>query len=71
MSQIKDITYFEKVNCNFSEAVHQKMYNKRYGIKSCCIIDLEKHRLDKELLDLNHKKNLDWCPEVIIEEPED
>ena len=54
MSKITDIKYNHKVNCAFSEAVFQKMASIRYGIDFCCIDNLEKRLIDKELFDINN-----------------
>jgi len=51
---IKDIEYSDKLNCNFSEALYQKMIERRFGIDSCCKLDLNKLEIEKELLDLNN-----------------
>lgn len=49
----KDIEYHNRVNCSFAEAVYQKMATERYGIEFCCETDLQRYKVEKELLDLN------------------
>lgn len=44
--------YYDKVNCNYSEQVTDKMISVRYGLKACCEDDLNKWDIKKELLDL-------------------
>jgi hypothetical protein len=56
--------YYEKVNCKFSEAVYQEMIAVRYGIKTCCDIDMRKYQIKKEMLNLDAllDPNFDCCP---------
>lgn len=68
MNTVKDINHFEEVNCQFSEAVFQKMATKRYGIQFCCENDLQSLIIKKELLRLNSLKS-DEFPTAIIPEP--
>jgi photosystem II stability/assembly factor-like uncharacterized protein len=44
--------YVEKVNCTFSEAMHNEVLVKRYGLENCCTIDAQKWTIKKELMDL-------------------
>ena len=67
-NQIKDIEYQEKVNCNFAESVYIMMATRRYGLKFCCDIDLQRWSIKKELLELNDIKDAEFtitdCPAV-------
>lgn len=64
---IKDIRYSNKVNCDFSETLYQKMASKRFGITFCCKKDFKKHVIDKELLMLNNMLDEELTP-VVCEE---
>mgnify|MGYP000922221058 CR=1 FL=1 len=43
--------FYEKTQCNFSEAIYQEVISKRYGIEFCCNEDKEKWEIKKYLID--------------------
>ncbi len=47
-----DPDYYEKILCNLSEAVFQKVASDKYGIQFCCETNLQKYRIKYELLKL-------------------
>lgn len=52
--------YYEKVVCNFSEAVYKEVLEKRYGISNCCPQDFDKWEIKKEMLYLEALKDPDY-----------
>jgi len=50
---IDNIKYYNKVNCNFSEAVYKEMATERYGIQFPSEDSSQKYKIKKQLLDLN------------------
>jgi len=58
---IESTKYHEKVDCNFSETMYQKMAAERYGIEFCCQKDEKKWSIKKELSDFNEIKDLEYC----------
>ncbi len=48
--------YFDKVKCNWSEAVYQHMASIRFGIEFCCDPDLQKWGIKNEILDIESTK---------------
>lgn len=59
--------YVEKISCDWSESLFQEAVSKRYGIKFCCQLDLDKLSIKKELLDLKMITDPTAC-ETIYEE---
>jgi hypothetical protein len=43
--------YVEKVNCNFGNQVYDQMISVRYGINSCCEVDVNKWDIKKHIVD--------------------
>jgi hypothetical protein len=43
--------YVEKVNCTFSNQVYNQMTSVRYGISSCCEVDVNKWDIKKQIVD--------------------
>lgn len=43
--------YVEKVNCNFGNQVYDQMISIRYGINSCCEVDVNKWDIKKQIVD--------------------
>lgn len=52
--------YYEKVVCNFSEAVYKEVLEKRYGISNCCPQDFDKWEIKKEIIHLEALKDPDY-----------
>ena len=52
--------YYEKVVCNFGEAIYREVLEERYGISNCCPQDLDKWDVKKELLYLEALKDPDY-----------
>jgi hypothetical protein len=52
--------YYEKVVCNFSEAVYREVLDKRYGISNCCPQDFDKWEIKKEIIHLEALKDPDY-----------
>ncbi len=57
--------YVEKVSCSFAEQVYLYMASIRYGIKSCCIGDLDKWDIKKQLLDLKSLYDPELCKNTL------
>lgn len=49
------VEYIEKVNCSFAKQVYDQMISVRYGIQSCCLEDLMKWDIKKQVLDYELK----------------
>ena len=64
-----DIKYFNKVTCDFSEAVFQHMASIRHGIEFCCGLDLTQLEISKGLLDLNGMADIELTPVPIPPPP--
>ncbi len=60
---MNSIDLYEKITCEFAEAVFQKAMSKKYGIQFCCEKDLLHFSLQKKLLDAGRlqDKNIDLC----------
>ncbi len=43
--------YVEKVNCTFGNQVYDQMISVRYGINSCCEVDVNKWDIKKQIVD--------------------
>lgn len=59
----KDNTeYYEKVNCEFANAVYNKAMSDRYGVEFCCEKDLQRLTIKKKLLDAGQlQDDIDLC----------
>ena len=59
----KDNTeYYEKVNCEFADAVYNKAMAERYGVEFCCEKDLTRSVIKKKLLDAGQLQDeVDLC----------
>ena len=59
----KDNTeYYEKVNCEFANAVYNKAISDRYGVEFCCEKDLTRSVIKKKLLDaVQLQDEVDLC----------
>lgn len=59
----KDNTeYYEKVNCDFADAVYNKAMSDRYGVEFCCEKDLQRLTIKKKLLDAGQlQDDIDLC----------
>ena len=51
----------EYLFCEFAKAVYQKVLSLRYGISSCCPIDLLTIQNDLEILKMDMTRNCDLC----------
>lgn len=57
-----NIEYYEKINCEFADAVYNKAMSDRYGIEFCCEKDLQKLTIKKKLLDAGQlQDDIDLC----------
>lgn len=61
--------YTEKVNCTFGEAVYDEMIKKRYGVKMCCDLSVNKWDIKKQLLDLKALFDPELCKPICCEAP--
>jgi hypothetical protein len=43
--------YVEKVNCTFGNQVYDQMISVRYGVSSCCEVDVNKWDIKKQIVD--------------------
>jgi photosystem II stability/assembly factor-like uncharacterized protein len=59
--------YVEKISCDWSEALFQEATSRRYGIKFCCNLDLDKLSIKKELLNLKMITDPDACKTIVEE----
>ena len=62
--------YHDKINKKFSEAVYQKMAEKRFGVKFCCETDFDKWLIDQQLLTLNNLVDPELAVVVCPEDPD-
>ena len=59
--------YVEKVNCNFGNQVYDQMISVRYGINSCCEVDVNKWAIKKHIVDfalMTIPKEEEYTPRV-------
>jgi hypothetical protein len=55
----------ERISCTFATAIYQKMIRERYGLKSCCDINVIDAQIDFEILKLDLVDEYDLCcPEI-------
>jgi hypothetical protein len=53
--------YVEKVKCKFSDAIYDEYVTRRYGLKTCCDVDLERYLIKYEMLSLDMLYNEELC----------
>jgi hypothetical protein len=53
--------YVERIKCSFAEAIYNEYVTRRYGLKTCCEVDLEKYLIKNELLNLESLYNEELC----------
>jgi hypothetical protein len=58
--------YTEKTNCKFANAVYNQMIVKRYGVKMCCDLDVDKWDIKKQILDLKALYDPDFCQSAVV-----
>tara|TARA_R110002153_G_scaffold116125_3_gene259747 strand:+ start:5045 stop:7000 length:1956 start_codon:yes stop_codon:yes gene_type:complete len=63
-------SYYDKVKCNWSEAVYQHMASIRFGIEFCCEPDLQKWTIKNEILDIENTKYPDIDCDKACSDPE-
>ena len=57
-----DTEYYEKINCEFADAVYNKAMSDRYGVEFCCEKDLQRLTIKKKLLDAGQlQDDIDLC----------
>lgn len=57
-----DIEYYERVNCEFADAVFNEAMAERYGVEFCCEKDLTRLVIKKKLLDAGAlQDDVDLC----------
>lgn len=60
--RVGNIEYYEKINCEFADAVYNKAMAERYGVEFCCEKDLQRLTIKKKLLDAGAlQDDVDLC----------
>ncbi len=60
--RVGNIEYYEKINCEFADAVYNKAMADRYGVEFCCEKDLQRLTIKKKLLDAGAlQDDIDLC----------